>query len=259
MGISIIKRLNKSSYAVIGILAIVLAWHVAAMLTHPLVVPSPLATLKALLQMAVEGEITSNLMISIKRQLSGLSLGVLTGTLLGVAGGISAGFYQLTRPLINTIQATPSVIFVVVAMVWFGVGTVQTVFVVALLVVPVMYINCAHAVRSIDPSFLEMAKVFCVPRWVQVKKIYLPGLLQGFLAGFALSAASSLRLVVFAEVMGAREGIGPAIALTRNYLETDKLFAWALVLIVLVVVVEAVILKPLESYRKKWQNGTEKS
>lgn len=252
MPISITKRLPKRIYSVLGVILIIIAWQAAAMLTHPLIVPSPLATLKAMGRMLADGELAANLYISLKRQLSGLTLGVLAGTMLGVAGGISSVVYQLIKPGVNTIQATPSVIFVVVAMVWFGVGSLQTIFVIALLVFPIMFINCAHAVHNIDPQILQMARVFCVPKPIQISKIYLPGLLPGFLAGFALSTASSLRLVVFAEIMGARTGIGPAIAMTRNYLETDKLFAWATVLILLVIALEWLILQPLETYRKKW-------
>lgn len=250
---SIIIWINDRKYCLMGIVILIICWQILALLTHPIVIPSPIQTLKALGEMMASGVLLEQLFISLKRQLLGLVIGVVLGTLLGIIGGLNKAVHEMFLPLINAIMATPNVIFVVMAMVWFGVGSTQVVFVVALMVFPIMYINSVKGLHTIDQDLLEMAEIFRIPTKIKILKIYLPGLLHGFLAGFTLSAATSIRVTVMAELFGSQDGIGQAIVLTRSYLETDKLFAWALILILIVVILETLILKPLEVYIQKWQ------
>ncbi len=253
MKISITYLSSKSKFYILGVLALLLIWQIISLFSHPLIVPSPQSTFRALIDMLTSGELLRNFFISVKRQLAGLTLGVICGIFVGILGGLKAPINNLISPLVNAILAVPGVIFVVIAMVWFGQGTNQVVFVVALLVFPIMYINCEKGIESIDPNLLQMAAVYKVPLKIKIKKVYLPGLTYGILAGFALSAASSIRSVVMAELFGAQDGIGQAIATTRFYLETDKLFAWALVLIFIVVFLEKIVFKPLETKLERWK------
>lgn len=249
----ITKVITDRKYYLLGIVIIIAGWQALATASHPLIVASPLSTLKAFFGMLSNGELGRSLLVTLQRQLIGLALGVLTGTCLGVFGGIKASLDSMIMPAINAILATPSVIFVVIAMVWFGQGSTQVIFVTALLVMPIMYLNSVKGIHSIDHNLLQMVKVYRVPWKIRMLKLYLPGLLNGFIAGFSLSAASSLRITIMAELLGAQNGIGNAIFITRGYLETDKLFAWTLTLIMLVAIMESVVFNPLHKYVKKWQ------
>ena len=142
------------------------------------------------------------------------------------------------------------------AMVWFGLGTTMAVFLVALLVFPLMHINTLEGFKSIDRSYLEMAKVFKIPVLVKLKKIYLPGIVHSFIAGFSLSAASSVRLTIMAELIGAREGMGQKIAISRSYLETDVLFAWVIIIIIIIIMLEWLVIRPLNRFANSWKIQT---
>ena len=159
----------------------------------------------------------------------------------------------ILQPLVNTLLAVPAIVFVVMAMVWFGMGTLMTVFIVALLVYPVMHLNTLEGFKSIDRDLLEMAKVYRMPTWKKINKIYLPGLAHSLIAGLSLSIASSVRLTVMAELLGAREGIGQKIAISRAYMETENLFAWVLVLILILVGLELLLIKPLNAFTVRWK------
>lgn len=250
---SITRLFTERKYFILGIVILVAGWQALASASHPLIVASPLSTIKALFGMLSSGELGKSLVITLKRQLVGLALGVLAGTLLGVLGGLKTSLDSMIMPAINAVLATPSVIFVVIAMVWFGQGSTQVVFVTALLIAPIMYLNSVKGIHSIDSNLLQMVKVYRVPWKVKMLKLYLPGLLNGFIAGFSLSVASSLRITIMAELLGAQNGIGNAIFITRGYLETDKLFAWTITLIILVAIMETVVFNPLHKYSKKWQ------
>jgi len=241
MTTSIIQEFNQRRYYILGILIILAGWQVLAWASHPLIVASPVSTFQSIFAMLASGELTKNLIITLQRQLTGLSLGVLVGTFLGIFGGLKKSLDSMFQPGINAILATPSIIFVVIAMVWFGQGSTQVIFVTALLIMPIMYLNSAKGIQSIDSDLLQMVKV------------YRPGLLYGFMAGFSLSVASSLRITIMAELLGAQNGIGNAIFIARGYLETSKLFAWALLLVLLVMIIEALVFNPLQRFIGKWQ------
>lgn len=253
MTTSIIQGISDRRYYILGIMLILAGWQALAWVSHPLIVASPGSTFRSIFGMLASGELTKNLLITLQRQLTGLALGVLTGTVLGIFGGLRKSLDSMFQPGINAILATPSVIFVVIAMVWFGQGSTQVIFVTALLVMPIMYLNSAKGIQSIDSNLLQMVQVYRVPKRIKVRKVYLPGLLYGFMAGFSLSVASSLRITIMAELLGAQNGIGNAIFIARGYLETSKLFAWALLLVLLVMLIEAIVFNPLQRFISRWQ------
>ncbi len=185
--------------------------------------------------------------------MAGLSLGLAIGTVSGIIAGLNKPYQLSLQPMINIILAIPAVVFAVMAMVWFGLGTTMSIFLVALLIFPIMHVNSMEGIKSIDIRLVEMASVFRVPGWVKVTRIYLPGFMHSFLAGLSLGLASSVRLTVMAELLGAQNGIGQAIAISRAYLETDKLFAYVIVLVIIVVLLEGLFFKPLRNYTAKWQ------
>ncbi|MEQ8201740.1 MAG: ABC transporter permease subunit [Syntrophomonadaceae bacterium] len=253
MTTSIIREINSRRYHILGILIILSGWQVLAWASHPLIVASPGSTFRSIFAMLASGELTRNLLITLQRQLTGLAFGVLIGTFLGIFGGLKKPLDSMMMPGVNAVMATPSIIFVVIAMVWFGQGSTQVIFVTALLIMPIMYLNSAKGIQSIDSNLLQMVRVYRVPARVKLLKVYLPGLLYGFMAGFSLSVASSLRITIMAELLGAQDGIGNAIFIARGYLETSKLFAWALLLVLMVMIIEAIVFNPLQRFIGKWQ------
>lgn len=225
-----------------------IAWQLLSMRYSSVVVPSPIETLQALIAIAASGELAANLKITFTRQITGLFLGLAIGSVTGVIAGIFRRVGLLLQPLIVFLLSVPAIIFVTMAMVWFGMGTKMTVFLVALLVSPVMYKNVQAGIHSIDPTLKEMADVYHMPSLKKLSKIYLPGMRGHLITGFSLGMASSVRLTIMAEMLGAADGMGQRIFISRAYLETEALFAWVVVLLIILVILEFLTVRPL----KKW-------
>lgn len=242
-------------YKLLGGGLILVAWQLLSMKYPAVMFPSPASTWDALRALVASAELQTNLVISFQRQVTGLGLGVALGILTGVLSGLGRALEYTLQPLVNSLMTIPAIVFVVMAMVWFGMGSLMVVFLIALLVYPVMHINTVEGFKSIDKSLLEMARVYEVPGFVKVTKIYLPGLVRSLVAGFSLATASSVRLTVMAELLGAREGIGQRIAISRAYLETEKLFAWVLVLVVIVVSLDWLLIRPVNAFAARWQGN----
>lgn len=243
-----ITRLNKRYYYVLGILLLVLLWQLLSEQYPQVLLPSPCETWQGFAIIWTSGALADNLQISFQRQIIGMSLGLAIGLTTGMLAGWFTRLELLMQPLVSLLLAIPPIILAVMAMVWFGMGTPMTIFLVALLVFPVMHTNTVEGFKSIDPSIIQMSKVYRLPLPLAIIRIYIPGMLHSLIAGFSMGAASSIRLTVMAELLGAREGMGQQIAISRSYLETEQLFAWVLVLLVILASLEFVLIRPLQRW-----------
>lgn len=239
---------NKNVWYTLGVGLILLGWQLFSAHYGRVIVPSPLETWQALVEIATSGEMLENLKITFSRQLMGLLLGLTAGTFTGVVAGVFKKVGLLFQPIVTFLLSVPAIIYVTMAMVWFGTGTRMTVFLVALLVFPIMHMNTASGINSIDPLFMQMAQIYQMPPLKIWGKIYLPGMRGHLITGFSLGLASSMRLTIMSEMLGAVDGMGQRIYISRVYLETEKLFAWVTVLLVILVLLEFLFIRPL----KKW-------
>jgi NitT/TauT family transport system permease protein len=145
------------------------------------------------------------------------------------------------------------VVLVVVSMIWFGMGSVQTIFVTALLILPIIYVNTTAGIQAIDARILEMGRVYGAGTWLLLREVYLPGLGGPVLAGLTLAAGIGIRIVVLAELLGAYSGIGYSFSLARTNLDTPALFAWIVVCLFLGGGLELCLLGPLKNHLMRWK------
>ncbi|MGI5876203.1 MAG: ABC transporter permease [Dethiobacteria bacterium] len=249
-----IFSINKEQFfAGLGIVVIILLWYGLSCRYNAVIMPSPQSALTSLVEFFRTGEAQSQMAITFQRAVGGLTFGILAGLLSGVLAGSFEPLEYMLRPVVRVLLSVPAIIFAVMAMVWFGMGTKMAIFLVALLVFPVMHTNIVQGFKAIDHSLLEMVVVYQVPVLIRIRKIYFPALLHAFVAGFTLCATSAVRLTIMAELLGAREGIGQKIGISRAYLETEKLFAWVILLFLIVVSLEWLIVRPLNRFSRKWE------
>lgn len=243
--------LNRRYFYAIGVLLLVSIWQLMSNHYPEVLVPSPWETGQALLRIYQSGDLIANLAITFRRQLTGLGLGLLAGLASGLLAGALPRLELILQPLVSLLLAIPAIILAVMAMVWFGMGSNMAIFLVALLVFPIMHTNTVEGLKSIDPALIEMSRVYRLPLPLALRKIYLPGMLHSLIAGFSLSMASSIRLTVMAELLGAREGMGRQIATARSYLETAELFAWVLILLTILAGLEFLLIRPLRRWSSR--------
>lgn len=239
---------NKRLWYALGVGLMLLGWQLLSLRYSKVLIPAPLDTWHALREIGRSGEMAENLKITFFRQLTGLLLGLTVGTCTGVVAGCLQKAALMFQPAITFLLSVPAIVFVTMAMVWFGMGTKMTVFLVALLVFPIMHTNTASGINSIDPSLKQMADVYRLPPLKKLSKIYLPGMRGHLITGFSLGLAASMRLTIMSEMLGAVDGMGQRIYISRAYLETEKLFAWVAVLLIILMLLECFFIRPL----KKW-------
>lgn len=237
---------QRWAYTLAGAVFLVLAWAVAAHGQHDYILPSPRSALRATMYIVAEPGFWEALGMTAIRGLLGLLIALSVGAMWGAAMGRWPAFDAFCQPAVQILLATPAVVFVVLALVWFGSTSQAVVLVVALVATPLMVNTTAGAVRNIDPALEEMGRVFGLSLWARIKSILIPLVLPPFLAATTVAMGQSLRVAVMAELLATASGLGGAIRLAQINLETPKVFAYALILTTVALLVEQVCTAPLQ-------------
>ncbi len=229
------------------------AWELVSLLVDPVFVASPVDTVKALGRLAAEGTLWIQLLITLKRLVIGLAVGAVLGWAVGMWAGLEPRVRSFLEPLRWVGMTVPAVMIAVMTLLWFGLGDFAVIFVVALIVVPSMYVNTVAGVLALDPRLVEMGRVYGFSRRLRLTEIYLPGTASPALAGLTLAVGIGIRAVILAEVIGAMSGIGHAFNRAKSYLETPELFAWIVLLLALMALLEFGVLRPLRRRVLRWR------
>ncbi len=240
-------------YGIMGIIALVGVWQILSGMFKEVIVASPVATMYALWNLILEGDLWTHLWISLKRLLIGLFLGSMIGLCLGIAAGLNRRLRSLLEPARWTVMTIPAVVIAVLGMLWFGMGATNVIFMAAIIVVPFTYVSALEGVLSIDKKLIEMASVFKVPRMMLLREVYLPGIGAAIMAGLTLTAGIGVRGTILAEFLGAHDGIGHKLSSSWIHLNTPELFAWIIVCFALLGILELAILMPIRGHLMKWK------
>jgi NitT/TauT family transport system permease protein len=202
-------------------------------LVSPIFLPSPMRVLRALWDLTITGDLWRHMSASLVR----IGYGWFIGTAFGVAFGLMIGLFTVSRavglPLVAALFPIPKIALLPLLILWLGIGEGSKVATIALSVFFPTVIATFSGVDSVPRNLIRMAQSFNVPLWRIVSQVLIPGALPGMLAGFRISIAAALLVLVAAEMIGAQFGIGAFLILTGNMMQTDRLMAGVVVVSVL--------------------------
>lgn len=175
------------------------------------------------------GTLVDALGSSLMRALAGFALGVAIGLALGVLNGLSQISERLTDTTIRMIHAIPSLAVVPLFIIWFGIGELSKILLIAFATFSIVYISALQAIRNNDPRLLEMARTQRLGRLATIRHIILPGALPGILEGIRYAMSVTWFVLIAAETIGTDSGIGFVAAQARDYLNTGLVFLCVLI------------------------------
>jgi ABC-type nitrate/sulfonate/bicarbonate transport system permease component len=218
-----------------GWIALVLAigvWQLAGSigLVNSLFLPTPVATVSAIYQLALSGALWQHLSWSIMRIGSGWILGTLAGVIVGFAIGLSSLARSVGITFISALFPIPKIALLPLLILWLGIGEEPKIATIALGVFFSTAISVYSGVDAVPRNLIRMAQSFNVPFSSIVRRVIWPGALPSILAGFRITASIALLLVVSAEMIGAQFGIGAFVLQAGNLMQTDQLLAGVVIL-----------------------------
>lgn len=191
-------------------IAFVLIWEMAARLNWMDVrfFPAPSTIMATFSKMISSGEILSHLSVSLQRIGWGFALGAIPALILGLAMGLFRWLRTLLDPLVSFAYPIPKSSILPLIMLIFGLGEMTKIVTVALGVFFLVLINTIAGVRNINPIYLDAAKNFGAGYFDTIIHVALPGALPLIFTGLKLGLGAGLILIVIAEMVGARNGLG---------------------------------------------------
>ncbi|BBK33898.1 NitT/TauT family transport system permease protein [Stella humosa] len=225
-------RRRRRLVSVASLMGLILVWQAAVTtgLANPLFLPSPVAVGRALAELAASGALTQHLLASLGRVTAGWALGTVLGLAVGLAVGIFATARAAGMPLVSALFPIPKIAILPLFILWFGIGEPSKVATIAAGVFFPTVIAAAGGVDAVPRSLVRMGQSFGLPAWAIVLRIVLPGAMPTVLAGFRITVAIAVILVVAAEMIGADTGLGAFVLTAGNLMRTDQLLAGVVVL-----------------------------
>ena len=232
-------------------------WWLSSLSMPHYILPGPQRVWDALQLIVANGDLWSNLAVTLWRVAVGFVVAALVGLPLGIVLGSNKNAGEFFEPVIPVLNTVSSAIWAIFAIIWFGISNATTIFVVFMTAMPLIITNVWQGTRSVNADFIELAQVLRMPQWKVMTKIYLPTILPYFFSGARLAFGFGWRVSLVAETIGSSSGVGYRLRQAADLIRTDQVFAWTLTLVIMMATIEMGMMKPLENYLFRWKKGAE--
>jgi sulfonate transport system permease protein len=172
-------------------------------------------------ELASTGELSDHLLVSLQRVATGLAFGVGAGVALAVVAGLLRLGEDLVDPTMQVLRGVPVLGMMPLIILWFGIGETTKVLLVAIGTAFPVYVNTYAGIRSVDAGLVEAATVCGVGRAGLIRRVILPGALPSFLVGLRFALTGAWLIMIIAEQINARSGIGYLMNDARMWYQTD--------------------------------------
>jgi NitT/TauT family transport system permease protein len=191
-------------------------WWFAVVESETVIFPSPLQVAEGALQLAREGTLWNHIGASLFRVAAGFLLAMAVGIPLGLFMGWKAMAYTALNPIVQVLRPISPIAWIPIAILWFGVGDVAPIFLIFLSAVFPTVVQTAAGVHTIEPQYLRAARNFGITRSRLFLHVVIPAVLPQIIIGMRVSLGISWLVVVAAEMVTLRSGLGYMIIDARN-------------------------------------------
>ena len=206
-------------------------WAAASSLANSPLLPGPLAVGKSIVSSLRDGTLGRALATSVLRLLLGYGFSLFFGVLLGVALARSEKVKSAIGPLILGMSSVPSICWLPLAILWFGLSewAIQVVIVLGALL-PIA-VATDGAVRQVPPQLIRAARTMGARGPRLLFSVVIPAAFPGILSGAKLGWTFALRSLMAGELLFVSGGLGQLLETGRDIGDT------ALVLAIIVTII----------------------
>ena len=255
------RRRNRAWYRVISPLVFLAGWQLvsASGLVSQQKLPSPSMVLHTAVTLittnsAAYGTLQSAMLVSLERVAIGFAVGGAAGLILAVIAGLSRLGENSVNPLMQMLRTLPLFGLIPVFIIWFGIGDLPKILLIALGAAIPLYLNTFSGIRNVDSKLAEAGTTLGLSRTEMIRHVILPGALPQILVGLRQSLGVAWLALVVAEQINANAGLGFMISQATQFLRNDVIFVALLVYCVLGLLTDALV-RLLERRALAWRRG----
>jgi NitT/TauT family transport system permease protein len=232
---------KSKSYTLLSCIFFIGLWQLIAIkINNDIYVPKIQQVAEAVSIIFKDENLLKVIFSSFYRTMSSYLLALAFSMILGVLGVVYPFFKYLIEPINSISKTIPTMVLVVLSLVWFDKDS--TPFVVGFAIVfPILYEGIRNSVIRIDKKIIDMTKIYEVNLKDKIKKIYLP-VMKFYLMSILVSTFSlTFKVVIAGEVYGQPKfGIGSQIQLEKVNFNTPGIFAWIIIIAIISLVLEII-------------------
>ncbi|WMS42665.1 choline ABC transporter permease subunit [Acuticoccus sp. MNP-M23] len=162
------------------------------------------------------------------------------GVPIGIVGARKPKLYAGLRPVLDLMQTLPPFVYLIPAIVFFGIGMVPGLIATVIFVLPAPIRLTEIGVASTPKPLVEAAEAFGATSWQRLVKVELPHALPQIMAGLNQTIMLSLSMVVIAALVGA-DGLGVPVVRALNRVDTGLGFESGIVIVVVAIILDRML------------------
>ena len=233
------KKLKKILQIAFSVIFWIGVWALASYrINNSFLIPSPKTVIISTTELVKTSEFWLIISQSLLRILLGIIVAVVIGIILAVITTKISFVDILITPLMSAIKATPVASFIFIAIIFMNRNSLP-VFITSLLVLPIIWTNVSSGIRSVPKELKEVSRVYKLSAAKKLTKLYIPSILPYFLAACRSALGLAWKAGVAAEVLCTpKSAIGTELYFSKTYLDTELLFAWTLITVIVSLIIE---------------------
>jgi len=245
------RRLHLPTLAALAV--ILAAWTLLSRRYGAYVLPAPWSIVAGFAEIVRTGEIWQHSAASLSRIVVGFGFAVLVSLVMALGAFLSPPVRSVVHDVLAILNSTSVFVWIVISLIWFGLSNWAPIFTTFMITLPVVASNLVEGVASVDRRLLEMGDVYRLGGREKFTAIVIPSTLPYLVAGMKVGFGLALKVSVVAEIFGVTSGIGYIMNYSREILATRMVFAWALVMILIMVATDKLLFDAMSRRLARWR------
>jgi NitT/TauT family transport system permease protein len=219
--------------------------------------PTPVAVAAELYDLAVDGQLLSDLGMTLARAAAGFAVAMVLGTAIGIAIGRLRILDQLFAGWLVVGLNLPAIVIAIVLYIWLGLTEFALVLAVVINKTPLVITTVREGVRSFSRDYEELARALRMPFLSRLNHIFVPQLMPFILAAARTGLSLVWKIVLVFEVLGSDGGVGYRVSVFFQFFDVTAILAYTAAFIIVVMILEYGAMRPLEHrvLRWRWDRG----
>lgn len=248
-------RLGRRMLGLAGFVVVVVLWQLVAagQLFGEGLLPTPALVARELLTGLLDGGLLADLVVSSRRVLVGIVLGMAVAVPVGFLLGWFPIMRAMFNPLVNFFRALPPIALVPLVIIYFGIGELARGIVLVYAAFFATIVIVYEGVAGIEERYVRAAQTLGAKRFETLAKVVLPLSVPHILTAARVSLGVGWSSLVAAELVAAREGLGATIQNASNFLDIPRVYA-GIILIGASALVMDLVVRLLARRLVRWQD-----
>ena len=210
------NRLLKILPSLTMMVVLIGVWWGTVLGSGSVIFPTPAQVLIGTLELVEDGSLWEHIGASLLRVGVGYLLAVVVAIPLGLWMGWVKGAYTTLNPIFQILRPISPIAWIPIAILWFGVGNASPIYLIFISSVFPMIVQTTSGVHTIERRYLRAAENFGVSRRKLFRQVVFPAVLPQIIVGMRIGLGVAWLVVVAAEMIALRSGLGYLIIDSRN-------------------------------------------